>query len=353
MTEISIQRLVKNFGPVKVLRDFNLDVGEGEFISLLGPSGCGKTTTLRCVAGFEYPDEGRILFDAKDMTWLAPERRDVGMVFQSYALFPHLTVRENLAFGLEMRKVGAGDSQRRVGAVLEMVQLAGMEQRYPRELSGGQQQRVALARALVIEPSVLLLDEPLANLDAGLRGDMRYFIRGLQRRVGITSIYVTHDQTEAIVMSDRIVVMFDGSIAQVGTPREVHDRPVSRRVAEFVGRSNFIECTVAAAEGTGLRRVDTTVGPLVASAPQGVAAGASASMMVRPESIVLGVGVGGGLNTLPATVTDSTYLGDAIHLDVRLSDGRSIRVDTRPDCRAAPGDAVEVSFSPESAWLLA
>ena len=352
MTGIGIQRLVKNFGPVKVLRDFNLDVGEGEFISLLGPSGCGKTTTLRCVAGFEYPDEGRILFDGKDMTRLAPERRDVGMVFQSYALFPHLTVRENLAFGLEMRRVGPADTERRVAGVLEMVQLAGMEQRYPRELSGGQQQRVALARALVIEPSVLLLDEPLANLDAGLRGDMRYFIRALQRRVGITSIYVTHDQTEAIVMSDRIVVMFDGGIAQVGTPREIHDRPVSRQVAEFVGRSNFLECTVAAAEGSRLRRVDTPVGPLVASAPQGVATGAPASMMVRPESIVLGGGEA-GWNSLPATVTESTYLGDAIHLDVRLSDGRSIRVDTRPDCRAAPGDVVEVSFSPESAWLLA
>ena len=351
MTELSIQRLVKSFGTVRVLRDFSLDIREGEFVSLLGPSGCGKTTTLRCVAGFEYPDEGRILFDDTDMTFRAPERRDVGMVFQSYALFPHLTVRENLAFGLEMRKVAPDEMARRIGAVLEMVHLAGMEQRFPRELSGGQQQRVALARALVIEPSVLLLDEPLANLDAGLRGDMRYFIRALQKRVGITSIYVTHDQSEAIVMSDRIVVMFDGRIAQVGTPREIHDRPVSRQVAEFVGRSNFIDCTVAAGARGDVRRVSTALGPLLASAPDGLARGAAASLMVRPESVILGRGEP-GWNRLEATVADSTYLGDAIHLDVRLADGRSIRIDTRPDCRAAPGETVEISFSPESAWLL-
>ncbi|MEK6248685.1 MAG: ABC transporter ATP-binding protein, partial [Planctomycetales bacterium] len=190
MTALNIQKLCKSFGSVEVLRDFSLDIQDGEFISLLGPSGCGKTTTLRCVAGFEFPNQGRIEFDQKDMTFLAPEKRDVGMVFQSYALFPHMSVRENLAFGLEMRGMAVEEIRRRVDDILQMVQLTGMDDRFPRELSGGQQQRVALARALVIEPSVLLLDEPLANLDATLRDDMRFFIRDLQQRVGITSIYV-------------------------------------------------------------------------------------------------------------------------------------------------------------------
>ena len=238
MSELHIKAVRKTFGDVEVLKAVDLAVANGEFVSLLGPSGCGKTTTLRCIAGFEYPSSGQILFDGVDLTRMVPEKRDIGMVFQSYALFPHLTVRENLSFGLEMRGIKETERKRRIEEVLAMVQLVGFEGRFPRELSGGQQQRVALARALVIEPSVLLLDEPLANLDAGLRDDMRFFIRELQQRVGITAIYVTHDQSEAIVMSDRIVVMFDGQIAQVGSPREIHDQPVSKKVAEFVERTD-------------------------------------------------------------------------------------------------------------------
>ena len=351
MTALNIQKLCKSFGSVEVLRNFSLDIQEGEFISLLGPSGCGKTTTLRCVAGFEFPNQGRIEFDQKDMTYLAPEKRDVGMVFQSYALFPHLSVRENLAFGLEMRGMAVEEIRRRVDDILQMVQLTGMDDRFPRELSGGQQQRVALARALVIEPSVLLLDEPLANLDAALRDDMRFFIRDLQQRIGITSIYVTHDQSEAIVMSDRIVVMFDGEIAQVGTPREIHGMPATRRVAEFVGRSNFIDGTVAGSAVAGVQKLDTPHGILSAVCPSGFEKGAHAALMIRPENIELGKGKT-GWNTLNAVVSKAVYLGDAINLSLRLPDNQIVLVDVKADCAVRSGDELEVSFSPINAWLL-
>ena len=351
MTTLNIRALHKSYGQVEVLRDFDLEIAEGEFVSLLGPSGCGKTTTLRCVAGFEFPNQGTIHFGGEDMTWLPPERRDVGMVFQSYALFPHLTVHENLAFGLEMRKAAPSEIERRVASVLEMVQLTGMDKRFPRELSGGQQQRVALARALVIEPSVLLLDEPLANLDAALRDDMRFFIRELQQRVGITAIYVTHDQSEAIVMSDRIVVMFDGRIAQLGTPREIHDRPANRRVAEFVGRSNFIDGVVAESAGEDLWQVTTGVGQLVASGSSTLSEGTKVRVLVRPEYIRLGVGEP-GWNALPATIADAVYVGDAVTLDIRLSDDSPLRLDVRPDTQVAPGDRIDISFPPDNGWIL-
>ncbi|MBZ0216719.1 MAG: ABC transporter ATP-binding protein [Fimbriimonadaceae bacterium] len=352
MTALDIQNLGKNFGQVRALRDFTLSISEGEFVSLLGPSGCGKTTTLRCVAGFEFPDQGRILFGEHDMTWMPPEQRDVGMVFQSYALFPHLTVRENLAFGLEMRKTPSTESHRRITEVLEMVQLTGMDQRFPRELSGGQQQRVALARALVIEPSLLLLDEPLANLDASLRGDMRFFIRDLQQRVGITSIYVTHDQSEAIVMSDRIVVMFDGAIAQVGTPKDIHDRPATMQVAEFVGRSNFIGGKIKGANKDHFRRIETEYGEFVAVGPAEYKAGARANLMIRPENIRLGKGEK-DWNKLSGTVSSAIYIGDSINLEVRLSDNLSVQITARPDCSAVPGEALDFSFPPDNCWLLA
>lgn len=351
MTALNIENLCKSFGSVEVLRDFSLEIGDGEFVSLLGPSGCGKTTTLRCVAGFEYPDRGNIVFGTQDMTALAPEKRDVGMVFQSYALFPHLSLRENLAFGLEMRRVAGHEMQSRIDAVLQMVQLTGMDARFPRELSGGQQQRVALARALVIEPSVLLLDEPLANLDATLRDDMRFFIRDLQQRVGITSIYVTHDQSEAIVMSDRIVVMFDGRMAQVGTPRMIHDKPANRRVAEFVGRSNFIEGRIVGPASDGLQAIETPYGTFTSACPQGLTSGSAATLMIRPENIGLGAGEA-GWNSVQATVSKTVYLGDAINLSLRLPDDKSMLVEARADCGARPGETLDVSFSPTNAWLL-
>ncbi len=351
MTALGIHNLHKRFGDVDVLRDFDLRIGDGEFVSLLGPSGCGKTTTLRCVAGFEFPDEGQILFGDRDLTDTAPEHRDVGMVFQSYALFPHLTVRENLAFGLDMRKTPSGESKQRIDTVLEMVQLTGLDARYPRELSGGQQQRVALARALVIEPSVLLLDEPLANLDAALRDDMRFFIRDLQQRVGITSVYVTHDQSEAIVMSDRIVVMFDGRIAQVGTPREIHGRPATRQVAEFIGRSNFLSATVEDREDSGSYRVKTAAGAMIVDGPENLQTGDTADLLIRPECLRLGDG-DAGWNRINARVEKLVYLGDAITLKLAATDGTEMTAETRADSRVASGETITVSFPPDNGWLL-
>jgi len=273
MTRLVIERLEKRFGNVAALKSLSLRVEEGELISLLGPSGCGKTTTLRCVAGFEQPDAGEILFDAQNITQLPPERRDIGMVFQNYALFPHMTVSQNLAFGLEMRKVSQANVAERVKQALRMVQLEAMLDRYPRQLSGGQQQRVALARALVIEPRMLLLDEPLANLDASLREEMRFFIRDLQQRVGITTLYVTHDQSEAMVMSDRVVVMFSGEIAQVGPPRDLYARPASREVAQFIGRTQFVSGTVLARRDAAHVELDTPLGTLVTPADPSLAVG--------------------------------------------------------------------------------
>jgi len=230
LSRLTIQGLSKAFGDVVAVHQVNLDVAEGEFVSLLGPSGCGKTTTLRCVAGLETPTTGRICFGDRDVTRLPPEKRLIGMVFQSYALFPHMTVAQNIGFGLDMRGVHGSEASRRIADVVEMVQLSGLDARYPRELSGGQQQRVALARALVIEPAMLLLDEPLANLDARLREEMRFFIRSLQQRLGITTLYVTHDQSESMIMSNRVVVMFGGCIHQIGSAVTSRDPMVIRPV---------------------------------------------------------------------------------------------------------------------------
>jgi len=287
MTRLVIERLEKRFGSVAALKALSLTVEEGELISLLGPSGCGKTTTLRCVAGFEQPDAGQILFDAQNITQLPPERRDIGMVFQNYALFPHMTVAQNLAFGLEMRKVSRAGLNARVSEALRMVQLEAMLDRYPRQLSGGQQQRVALARALVIEPRMLLLDEPLANLDASLREEMRFFIRDLQQRVGITTLYVTHDQSEAMVISDRVVVMFGGEIAQAARPRELYARPASREVAQFIGRTQFVNASVVARRDPSHVELHTSLGAIVAPAHSSLAAGQRALLVVRPEALRL------------------------------------------------------------------
>ncbi len=351
MSELHVKAVRKRFGNVEVLKGIDLTVANGEFVSLLGPSGCGKTTTLRCIAGFEFPSSGQILFDGVDLTETAPEKRDIGMVFQSYALFPHLTVQENLAFGLEMRHIPETDRDRRIADVLNMVQLVGYEERFPRELSGGQQQRVALARALVIEPSVLLLDEPLANLDAGLRDDMRFFIRDLQQRVGITAVYVTHDQSEAIVMSDRIVVMFDGEIAQVGPPKEIHDRPASKRVAEFVGKSNFLEGKVKSCGTDGDVLLATEIGPVQATAPATIAAGEEVECLLRPESIRTGA-LDDLENRFSARIESVVYLGNAVSVHLTIGGAHRILAMLPADFVAAPGDEVRIGFSAANAWCL-
>ncbi|HEX9652358.1 MAG TPA: ABC transporter ATP-binding protein [bacterium] len=241
MSKVTLKNLTKTFGGITAVSNLDLEIEQGEFFSILGPSGCGKTTTLRMIAGFEFPTLGQIFFDDRDVTFLPPHRRNTGMVFQNYALFPHMTVFENVAFGLQARRVQKSAVKKRVDDALKLVDLSGFEKRKVTELSGGQQQRVAIARAIVIEPVILLLDEPLSNLDAKLREETRDELRALQRRLGITTVYVTHDQEEALALSDRMAVMKSGVCHQVGTPAEIYLRPVDRFVASFVGRSNILE----------------------------------------------------------------------------------------------------------------
>ncbi|MCW5770929.1 MAG: ABC transporter ATP-binding protein [Rhodospirillaceae bacterium] len=352
MTKLVLERLEKRFGAVHAIRSLDLAVGEGELVSLLGPSGCGKTTTLRCVAGFEFPDSGRIAFDGVDITDRPPERRDIGMVFQNYALFPHMTVRQNLAFGLEMRRIDRAAASARIERVLAMVQLANMAERYPRQLSGGQQQRVALARALVIEPKLLLLDEPLANLDAALREEMRFFIRDLQRRVGITALYVTHDQAEAMVMSDRIVVMFDGAIAQAAPPAEIYQRPASARIAKFVGRANLIEGTIEAALAGHAHRVATSLGTFAAHHDKGLPVGTDVTVAVRPEAAKLLPDASSDGPSIPVKVEQAYFLGGAVD-HVANAGTATFVVTTAPNASFAPGRDAFLTFSESDAWIMA
>jgi putative spermidine/putrescine transport system ATP-binding protein len=354
MTTVTISGLTKRFGTATAVDDLSIEIGEGELVSLLGPSGCGKTTTLRSIAGFVEPDAGQILFDGVDITSLAPERRNIGMVFQNYALFPHMTVRQNLRFGLEMRRVARNEMAERIDAVLDIVQLAGLEDRYPRELSGGQQQRVALARGLVIEPAVLLLDEPLANLDAKLREEMRFFIRSLQKRVGITTVYVTHDQAEAMVISDRIVVMFDGRIRQIGDATDIYAHPVSRDVADFIGLSNFIDGRVKARREADYYLVDTPLGEIRCRSALTLAVGDAAMVMVRPESVRLSREPPDNpdLNGITGRVRDRFYLGNIAGYRIACNDGSVIQVQEEPWHAGAVGDTVWCLFASELAWII-
>ncbi len=317
MARLDIQNLVKRYGDFHAVKDVSLSIADGEFLVLLGPSGCGKTTTLRMVAGFIEPTAGRVLLGGQDVTLLPPWKRNAGMVFQSYALFPHLTVAQNVAFGLEMRKIPRADIGKRVEEVLALVRLAGYGGRLPRQLSGGQQQRVALARALAIRPDVLLLDEPLSNLDAKLRQEVRVEIRELQRQLGLTTVMVTHDQEEALTMADRLVVMSEGEVRQVGSQRDLYERPANRFVAGFVGRSTFLDGTI---ETPGHFR---TGGGLELKCTGGKMGAAVLSL--RPERVEIGpVSLPGGPlsgldNQLQGTVEFVSYLGSLIDIHVRLS----------------------------------
>jgi putative spermidine/putrescine transport system ATP-binding protein len=354
MTRLTISGLTKRFDGLTAVDDLSLEIAEGELVSLLGPSGCGKTTTLRSIAGFVQPDAGRILFDGVDVTALAPERRNIGMVFQNYALFPHMTVRENLRFGLEMRRIGREAIAQRIGKALEIVQLAGLEDRYPRQLSGGQQQRVALARALVIEPRVLLLDEPLANLDAKLREEMRFFIRSLQKRVGITTLYVTHDQAEAMVISDRIVVMFNGRIRQAGDATEIYSHPIDREVADFIGLSNFIDGRVKARSQDDRYTIETALGDIRCRSALALPIGAPATIVVRPEAIKLArqPSVDGSVNSIVGRVRDRFYLGNVAGYRVVCADGSVVQVQEEPWHTSAIGDPVWCIFASDLAWII-
>ncbi|WP_174285539.1 ABC transporter ATP-binding protein [Sphingomonas bacterium] len=346
MTNVVIEALTKRYGTTTAIDSVSLSIGEGEFVSLLGPSGCGKSTTLRLIAGFETADTGRILFDGEDVAHLPPNRRDIGMVFQSYALFPHMTVAQNLAFGLEMRKMLPAMIRSRVAKVLEMVRLVPEADRYPRALSGGQQQRVALARALVIEPRILLLDEPLANLDAKLRDEMREFITDLQRRVGITTIYVTHDQAEAMAMSDRIVVMFKGEVAQFGAPRDIYERPQGLEIATFIGQANFLQASVTNADGRTMAHTVLGARELLQDAP----AEGPVSVLVRPEALTLANADEPGV--VSGSIDSIHYSGSLTEYRVRLPGGEMVSVQVVGPGRQERGDAVGLRLAADPLWTI-
>ena len=316
-TLLSLQHISKDFGEGDVLRDISLDVARGEFVTLLGASGCGKTTTLRIISGLETPDEGTVLLDGRDVTALPPERRPVNTVFQSYALFPHMTVFDNVAFGLKMRKLDKATIERDVMQMLKLVDLEGFENRYPREMSGGQRQRVALARAMVIKPDLMLFDEPLSNLDAKLRIEMRNAIRQIQNSVGITTIYVTHDQEEAMAVSDRIAVMSGGVIQHVSTPKSIYQRPANQFVANFIGRSN----TLSARYAQGALHFGN--GYVTPYDNCGNAPAEDVLVAVRPEEFVLAAD---GQQGIDATVVSSVFLGLNTTYFVELYDGTNAEI---------------------------
>ena len=320
---IQLIDLVKRFGDVEALKGISLDIPKGEFFSLLGPSGCGKTTTLRMIAGFERPTSGRILLDDKDMSATPPHHRSVNTVFQSYALFPHLDVAKNVAFGLRFTNASKGEVKERVGRALSLVQLEGYETRRPNQLSGGQQQRVALARALILNPSVLLLDEPLGALDAKLRKALQIELKALQERVGITFVYVTHDQEEALTMSDRIAVMSDGRIEQVGPPKDVYEEPRTVYVADFLGVSNLMDAT---ATGASEGRCRLLLGDFELFASRGnTRATGDVKVVVRPERVLVEEQGVSGENKLPGMVERVVYVGPVIQLLLRLANGTALQ----------------------------
>ena len=344
MARLSLTHLQKVYGDFNAVDDVTIDIADGEFLVLLGPSGCGKTTTLRMVAGFVPPSAGKITIGERDVTVLPPWKRNCGLVFQSYALFPHLTVAENVAFSLEMRKVPPGDRAPRVAEALRLVQLSGFNERYPRQLSGGQQQRVALARALAMQPDVLLLDEPLSNLDAKLRQEVRVEIRDLQRKLGLTTIMVTHDQEEALTMADRLVVMEKGKVRQIGNQRELYEKPADRFVAGFIGRSAFLDGeTTAPGRFRSRGGLDISVG-----AASGTGA---ATLALRPERISVAAEAGPCVNRFEARVEHVSYLGALLDIDVRLSehDRMLLQLPNRQgSIEPKPGDTITIGWAEDA-----
>jgi putative spermidine/putrescine transport system ATP-binding protein len=356
MARVQLQSLSKRYGDTIAVSGVSLDIAQGEFIVLLGPSGCGKTTTLRMLAGFIAPTEGQIRIGEQDVTRIPPWRRNTGLVFQSYALFPHMTAAENVAFGLEMRKLSKPEIAVRVREALEMVRLGALGDRLPRQLSGGQQQRVALARALAVRPDVLLLDEPLSNLDAKLRAEVRVEIRELQQRLGLTTVMVTHDQEEALTMADRLVVMAEGRVRQIGSQRDLYERPADRFVADFVGRSNFLNGTL-----TGDRQFTTTGSAVIhlGARDVGLRAGQGATFAIRPEQLTLATkalayGPAAGFNCLTGVVALTSYLGAGIDVHVVLPGGErmTISIANRAGLTVpSAGDTVKISW-PENGGLI-
>ncbi len=357
---VTIEHVTKIFQDAPAVDDLNLEIYEGEFFSLLGPSGCGKTTTLRMLGGFEEPTSGRIFLGGKEVTYLAPYRRDVNTVFQSYALFPHLSIFENVAFGLKRKRMDKAEIRRRVSTMLELVDLPHMEGRRTSQLSGGQQQRVALARALVNEPTLLLLDEPMSALDAKLRHQMQIELKRIQTQVGITFLYVTHDQEEAMTMSDRLVVMRLGRIEGIGSPREVYDRPTTEFVATFLGASNLLAGDVTALEGS-VATVTLTSGTTLRVGAERLPekrVGLSVKVGVRPEKITIGAGDGGtmsGQNSLRGRVRVSTFTGVGNQYIVETSWGTDLTVYAQNIGQAAAprsGDEVVLTWPVEHTFAV-
>jgi spermidine/putrescine transport system ATP-binding protein len=322
--EVVLVDLVKRFADVTAVAGINLDMPPGEFFSLLGPSGCGKTTTLRLIAGFERPDEGQILLDGVDMVQTPPHKRNVNTVFQNYALFPHLSVADNVGFGLRYKDVSKQEAKKRVSDALELVRLQGLERRRPTQLSGGQQQRVALARALVLNPSVLLLDEPPGALDAKLRKALQIELKALQEEVGITFIYVTHDQEEALTMSDRLAVMSNGRVEQIGTPSEVYEEPSTSYVADFLGVSNLMDADAEGPDGDGRCRIQLGDFELVAARGDTDARG-DVKVVIRPERIRLEDSGTTGENRIPGMVERVVYVGSTMQVIVHLASGPTLQ----------------------------
>ena len=342
---VSLIDVEKRFGSNLVVRKMNMEIYEGEFLTLLGPSGCGKTTTLRMIAGFEDATSGIIKVQGERVENKEPYQRDVNTVFQNYALFPHMTVFDNVAYGLTIKKVPKDEIRQRVVEMLELVQLTDYERRKPDELSGGQKQRVAIARALINRPKVLLLDEPLGALDLKLRKQMQIELKRLQKKLGITFVYVTHDQEEALTMSDRIAVMNAGVIEQLGTPMDIYDHPLTRFVAGFIGESNIFDGTVTAVEGD-LLRVDTPAGKLLTRG-SGFAVGEEMHVSIRPEYLEAGERNADGFD-LPARIKDFTYMGTVVKTALDMADGTELKLSRfEQDANAHEGDKVYLSWRPE------
>jgi spermidine/putrescine transport system ATP-binding protein len=345
---------------VPAVRRTDLAIRRGEFFSLLGPSGCGKTTTMRMIAGFEEPTAGKVFLDGRDVTGVSPNKRDINMVFQSYALFPHLNVFQNVAFGLERKKIAKEEIRRRVGEMLDIVSLGGMERRSPREMSGGQQQRVALARALVNRPRALLLDEPLGALDLKLRQQMQVELKRIQREVGITFVYVTHDQGEALTMSDRIAVMNAGVIEQLGSPREIYERPATRFVAGFIGTSNICEGHVERIEDGLALLAFTQQDRVVVPVPTGVRSGEKLEVSVRPEKVDIHRGMppvtATGGSVLSGMVTEVVYHGTSTNYTVATAAGADFTVfdqnASNADDLADRGDRVFLTWAPQHSYMI-
>jgi spermidine/putrescine transport system ATP-binding protein len=356
MAIVELRKVTKRFGETAVVKAVDLAVDKGEFLTFLGPSGCGKTTTLRMIGGFERPTSGQILLGGNEVSDLPPYRRDVNTVFQSYALFPHLTVAENVAYGLEQKRLPKGEIRRKVEEGLAMVRMEGLTERKPRELSGGQQQRVAVARAIVNSPSVLLLDEPLGALDLKLRKEMQVELKQLQRRLGMTFIYVTHDQEEALTMSDRIAVMNAGRIEQIAAPVEVYNRPRTRFVADFVGETNLLAGTVEKADGEGHLLVDGERIPIKGA--DEFKAGQRAHLSIRPEMVTVTLQSEGkereARPALEGTVEETIFVGSVWKTIVKLKGGARIVASEPPSSRGylAPGTAAYVGWEPARAVVL-